>query len=269
VQESSLSFRAQRAMPVHNGIYAFTFKADEPAYPPIVLLHGAGGTHLNWPAELRRLNGYEVHALDLPGHGKSEGHGHQDISPYTEDLIGWMDAVGLFRIFLIGHSLGGMIALQVCLAHPSRVSGLGLISSAARIQVPPDLIENTATSSTRPAALERLRLLSYGPDAGERLIQLGMQRLAETRPSVLHNDLLASNAVNLLDRLEEIRKPALVVCGSEDRLTPLRHSQLLANRIPGADLRVVPGAGHMAILEKPSDVAEITLSFLKENRWRL
>ena len=144
-------------MPTYDGVYAFVYRSETPSYPPLLLLHGAGGTHLNWPAEIRRLAGYEIYAVDLPGHGKSEGHGEQTIAGYAQGIISWMDSVQLYRAFLIGHSMGGMIALQLALDSPQRVSGLGLVSSGARLPVNPELIENTANSSTFLAALERIQ----------------------------------------------------------------------------------------------------------------
>jgi pimeloyl-ACP methyl ester carboxylesterase len=256
-------------MPVSNGVYAFAFKSENPSYPPLVLIHGAGGTHLNWPAEIRRLSGYEVLALDLPGHGKSEGHGEQTIEGYAAAVLGWMDSIQLYRAFMVGHSMGGMVVLQLALESPRRVSGLGLFSSGARLPVDASLIENTTNRTTFPAALEKIQSLSYGPAAGERLVQLGMKRLAENRPSVLHNDFMACQAFDALERLAEIHHPTLVVCGAEDRLAPVRHSQYLASKIEGAELRVIPEAGHMVILEKPGKSVEILRSYLEENRWKL
>ncbi len=256
-------------MPVSNGVYAFAFKSENPSYPPLVLVHGAGGTHLNWPAEIRRMAGYEILALDLPGHGKSEGHGEQTIEDYAAAVLAWMDSLPLYRAFLVGHSMGGMIALRMAFDAPQRVSGLGLFSSGARLPVDPALIENTANRATFPAALERIQALSYGPSADERLVRLGMKRLSETRPSVLHNDFIACQAFDMLAQLESIRHPTLVVCGAEDRMAPVRHSQYLAAKIEGAELRIVPEAGHMLILEKAGESEKILRTYLEENRWKL
>jgi pimeloyl-ACP methyl ester carboxylesterase len=87
--------------------------------------------------------------------------------------------------------------------------------------------------------------------------------MSETRQGVLYGDLLACNAFNVTEQLGQIHQPALVICGEEDRMTPLRYSQFLAERLPGASLQIVPDAGHMVMLEKPQQVAEIWLSFLR------
>jgi pimeloyl-ACP methyl ester carboxylesterase len=256
-------------MPTDNGIYYFLSTREGNPYPPLVLIHGAGGSHLSWGAELRRLPGEDVHALDLPGHGKSAGHGEQALSEYAKTIEGWMDAIRLHRAVFVGHSMGGGIAIELALRSPHRAAALILVSSGATLPVRPDLVEYSANPSTFPSALEILRDLAFGPAADPRLAELTIRRLGEVRPSVLHNDYQACAAYDAAGSIRKITKPTLVVCGSDDRLTPLRHSQLLANQIEVAELRVVPGAGHMLALEKPAELAEIMGGFLKKHRPRL
>jgi len=256
-------------MPTENGVYYFLSAREGNPYPPLVLIHGAGGSHLSWGPELRRLTGEDIYALDLPGHGKSGGHGEQALADYAGKIEAWMDAIRLHRAVFAGHSMGGGIAVELALRSPHRTAALVLISSGTTLPVRPDLLETTSNPSTFPSALEILRDLAFSPRANPRLAELTLQRLAEVRPSVLHNDYLACAAYDAAGAVAKISKPALVVCGADDRLTPLRHSQLLASRIEGAELRVIPGAGHMVTLEKPGEVAEIVGEFLKKHRPRL
>lgn len=255
-------------MPIENGIYYFHQQQEGTPYPALVLIHGAGGNHLSWPPELRRLSGQTVYAVDLPGHGKSAGQGEQGLAAYADRLLEWMDAVRVFRAFLVGHSMGGGIALELALAHPHRIAGLVLVSSGARLPVPEELVSYSANQTTFAAALALLRTLSFSASYPARLAELVMQRLGEVRPSVLHNDLLACSEFDATERLPQIHQPALVVCGAEDRLAPLRQSQFLASKLARAELKVVQGAGHMAPLEKPAEVADLVSAFLSEQRRR-
>jgi len=118
-------------MPFAAGIHYFVREEGDVFRPPVILIHGAGGNHLYWPPELRRLAGFRVLALDLPGHGKSSGVGLQSIRDYASSLMTYMDAVGLSRAVIVGHSMGGAIALTLCLDHAERVAGLGLIATGA------------------------------------------------------------------------------------------------------------------------------------------
>lgn len=251
-------------MPVLNNIYSFETASDIGTTPPIVLIHGAGGTHLSWPPELRRFSGKNVYAMDLPGHGKSEGHGEQTLSAYADRVAAWMTEAGLFRAFVVGHSMGGGIALELALRYPHLTAAIGLVASGARLPIAPDLLAYTQNSATFPSALEILRKRSFGPGAPERLVDLAMQRLATVRPSVMHNDFHACAEFDFTEKLPGIRRPLLAVCGSEDQLTPLRLSQFVASKVEKSDLHVVQGAGHMVMLEEGQEVARIIGDFLKK-----
>jgi len=251
-------------MPIATEIYYHRYQGGEQAEnPAVVLIHGAGGTHLYWPSQIRRLPGYDVLAVDLPGHGKSAGRGLQSISAYTEALLAWLEAAGLHSAVFIGHSMGSAIALSLALDHPEHVLGLGLLGAAARMPVSPAILESTATQTTFHRAVAMVVKLSFSPQAPERLVELATQRMAETRPSVLHGDFLACDAFDVTARLSEIRQPTIVISGAKDRMTPARNAQYLANEIPNASFSIVEDAGHMVMLEEPDLVADLLLGFLE------
>jgi pimeloyl-ACP methyl ester carboxylesterase len=229
------------------------------------LIHGAGGTHLYWPPELRRLAGYQVIALDLPGHGKSAGCGLQSIAAYAQAVKNWLLALGIHSAIFAGHSMGSAIALTLALEHAEHVNGLVLLGAGARLKVSPVLLENAASQTTFQNAVKMVIELSFASGASPRLKELAAQRMAEIRASALYGDFVACNAFDETARIEQIRQPTLVVCGSEDKMTPLRQSQFLADHIPGATLKTIPEAGHMVMLEKPQPVADILLGYLEEN----
>jgi len=244
-------------MPNAASIYYHASKTGYGDSPPLVLIHGAGGTHLHWPAEIRRLPNFRVYALDLPGHGKSSGRGLQTIEAYAESVIEWLEAVGLHRALFVGHSMGGAIALTLAKNHASQVLGLGLVGSGARLRVDPRIFENTGNTQTYPTAIATIIAKAFSPTANPRLVELAQQRMAKTRPSVLHGDLSACNSFDIMASLPTIKLPTLVVCGQADELTPLRYSQHLADQIPNGTLQIIPAAGHMVMLEKPQEVAAV------------
>ncbi len=92
--------------------------------PVTVFIHGAGGTHLDWPAELRRLPEANAIVIDLPGHGRSGGAGRSSVSAYAADVMSLLDALKIPRAILGGHSMGGAICLTAALSYPERVQGL-------------------------------------------------------------------------------------------------------------------------------------------------
>jgi pimeloyl-ACP methyl ester carboxylesterase len=249
-------------MPVVSELYFYLYQGSGIETLPVILLHGAGGTHLSWPAEIRRLAGARVFALDLPGHGKSPGRGQQSIAGYARCVLEWLGAVGLNRAAFIGHSMGGAIALEMAMQYPENVLALGLLGTGIRLPIPPEILSDAASSTTYRKAYEAISRLAFSPSADAHLIELVVRHMAEIRQSVMHGDLLACNDFDATGRIGRIRQPTLVLCGSDDRMAPLRYSQFLADTIPSARLTVVPSAGHMVMLERPAAVAEALDRFL-------
>ena len=232
----------------------------------LVLVHGAGGSHLDWPAPLRRLRGANVYALDLPGHGRSEGTGRSSIAAYRDFLLAFLDAVGLERATVVGHSMGGAIALDFALHYPGHLAGLILVGSGARLRVAPAILTGILSDSEVETAFEATVGLicdySYGPAATEQLKRLGRQRLLKTPPQVLHGDYAACDAFDVMERLGEVRCPTLVIGGTTDMLTPPKYAIYLRDHIPGAELVLVDAAGHMVMLEKPEVVSRAISKFI-------
>lgn len=250
-------------MPVSGNLYYSLHCERGTENPPMVLIHGAGGSHLYWPPEIRRLPGYCVYAVDLPGHGKSESSdGQQTIGDYAHHLVGWLESIQLRRAVFVGHSMGSAIALTLAIHHPEYVVGLGLISAGARLRVNPEILSYAADQTTFLKAADLLVSHSFSPTTSLRLVELSSRRILETRQSVFLGDLLACNCFDVMAHLGAVDQPTLVVCGAEDQMTPLRYAQFLTNSIPNAKLSVIPGAGHMVMLEQPRLVADGLLTFL-------
>ncbi len=244
-------------MPLSNGTYYFANEEANWARPAVILLHGAGGNHLFWPPEIRHLAGQRMYALDLPSHGKSEGIGRQSISDYAESVLDFMDSLKLRKAVFVGHSMGGAIAL-----------GLGLVAAAPRLRVSPELLENASNPATFPLAVKTVVEWSFSASVDARLKELAAKRLSEVRSSVLHGDFLACAAYDETSLVGRIKAPTLILCGSEDKMTPPYLSQAMRERIKGSLLHTVDGAGHMVMLEQPLVVARVLDLFLNTIDYR-
>jgi pimeloyl-ACP methyl ester carboxylesterase len=250
-------------MPLAADIYYHFYQGgDEGEKPSVVLIHGAGGTHLYWPSELRRLQGYRVFALDLPGHGKSAGRGQQMIDGYVQCILNWLEGAGVHSAVFVGHSMGAAITLKLALEFSQHVLGLGLIGAGARLRVSPELLDSTASSTTFHNAVTWVIANSFSEQTPDRLTELAERRMLETRPSVLHGDFLACDEFDVTERVASIHQPAVVIYGAEDKMTPPRWSQFLASQLANAELVMVPEAGHMVMLEQPNVVASALSDFL-------
>lgn len=229
--------------------------------PVVVCLHGAGGTHETWRFQVRHLGPrWTALAVDLPGHGASQGDGCRTIGEYRDFVRDFLDALTLSAVVLVGHSMGGGTAQSFALAHPDRLAALVLVGTGARLRVHPDIF-----ATIQRDVDEAGRLISgwaYSPAALPATVAQGAEAFARNRAAVLEADFRACDAFDLMHEIAAIHVPTLVLCGAEDRLTPVKYARVLHEQIPGASLAVVPGAGHMVMLEKPAEFNRILADFL-------
>jgi pimeloyl-ACP methyl ester carboxylesterase len=230
--------------------------------PPLLLIHGAGGTHMHWPAGLRRLPDWAVYALDLPGHGKSPGPGRDSIAGYCDALYGFVQALGLTRVVLAGHSMGGAIVQEFALRYPDRLAGLILVGTGARLRVAPAILEGIR--SDFPATARTIADWVHDKNVPEQLKRIYVQRTLENDPQVMYDDFYACDHFDRRAEVASIATPALIVCGLNDVMTPSKFSEALAQSLPNARLALVPNAGHMVALEAPDVVTTAVAEFLRE-----
>ncbi|MDT8305321.1 MAG: alpha/beta hydrolase [Anaerolineae bacterium] len=245
---------------VDNQTLYYTHTRGPAGAPALFLIHPAGGTHLDWPPQLRRLPQAAVYAVDLPGHGRSAPPGRQRIEDYAaavQTLIGRLD---LDDAVLAGHSMGGAIALEIALQQPAWLRGLVLMGSGAQLPVNPQFLAQTREDFA--GAVEFMARYSWSPEAPADLVAAGRAQLAQTSPDVLSGDLLACNRYDRRDDVHGITVPTLVITGGADRMTPPALGEYLARTIPQAELLQLEGAGHMLMLERADAVAVATGNFI-------
>jgi pimeloyl-ACP methyl ester carboxylesterase len=231
--------------------------------PTIVLLHGAGLDHTTWALHSRWFahHGYGVLAPDLPGHGRSAGAPLPAIADMADWTAGLLDAAGVARARLVGHSMGSLIALETAARHPAKVSALGLIATAATMTVGPDLLNAAEANDHGAVDMVSIWGLGYQAELGGSLapglwMHGGAQRVLEQgRPGVLFNDLSACNAYrNALAAAARITVPTTLVLGERDMMTPAKAGQALAAALPNSRTVVLRGAGHMMMAERPDEL---------------
>jgi pimeloyl-ACP methyl ester carboxylesterase len=209
---------------------------------------------------MRDLEHAPSYAVDLPGHGRSEGPGRDSIPAYGDWLISFLEAIHLEQVVLVGHSMGGAIALDVALRHPARVAALGLVASGARLRVEPGILDEIRRDPATAVAL--ICGSAFGPGASQTNVRLGERQMAATPPEVLHGDFVACDVFDVRERLGGIKCPTCVVCGALDLLTPLKYSIYLRDRIARAEMCSLEGCGHMLMIEQPQAVARALDSWL-------
>ena len=252
-------------MPTAAGLYYFMHGDNLHDKPPVILVHGAGGTHLSWPPQIRRLSGYQIIALDLPGHGKSEGIGRQDITEYGKAVTAFMQELRLYKAVIVGFSMGAAIALSLSMHTRNRLIGLGLIGSGAKMQIPQDILEMASNPSTFDSAVNTIIETSYSNSTDSQIKKLAINKMSETRQTVLYGDLLACKAFDEGEsNMNSINMPTVLISGAEDRMTSLKQAERLRDQIGGAQLHTLKGAGHLVMIEEPDKVADLLTGFLNQ-----
>lgn len=238
----------------------YTRRRGPAGSPTLVLIHGAGGTHLDWPPQLRRLPQASVIAVDLPGHGRSALPGREQIAAYAAAVRGLVAALAPGDAVLAGHSMGGAIAQEIALQHPAWLRGLVLIATGARLPVNPLLIAQATTDV--PAAVDFITRYSWSREAPAELRAAGRAQLAKTAPEVLRGDFLACDRFDRREEVAAIGAPALVIASHADKMMPHKYGAYLAETIPRAELLSLDDAPHMMVLEQPERVAGAVSSFI-------
>lgn len=224
---------------------------------PLVLIHGAGGVGQVWQNQLLAFP--RAVAPDLPGH--PEGPGLSTVADMAAWVLRFLDERGLSRCVLGGHSLGGAVVLEAALHEPERFSGLILLDAGARLHVRQEFFDLLARD--HEAAVEEILRWWFAPSASARIVERARQALRRISPAVVHDDFWAAHHFDAMTRVRRLTLPTLVVCGEEDRLAPVKYSAYLHQEIAGSQLVIVPGAGHMVMLEQPRAINEAIGVFLR------
>lgn len=230
--------------------------------PPLILIHGAGGSFLSWHPYLRRLEGETVYTLDLPGHGESHGKGRRSVEEYAVDVGQFIEENRISKPVIVGHSMGSAIALTLAMDDPENLSGLVLLGAGAKLRVSPVILEKAGSPDTFAEAVALVNEYSFSPDVPKDLLRLSNENMLKTNRETMLGDFLACDSFDAMDRVESIRLPTLILCGALDAMTPPKYSKFLAEKIPDSRLQLVKEAGHMLALEQPEAVAGLLKDFL-------
>jgi pimeloyl-ACP methyl ester carboxylesterase len=248
-------------------------KPFDAARPSVIFIHGAQNDHSVWCLQTRYFahHGFNVLALDLPGHGRSKGAAKASVEEMAAWVLAVMDAVGVDRAMMVGHSMGSLIALEAAFIAPARVTRLAMVGTTYPMKVSDALL---ATSrDDEQAAIDMVNIFSHSSMAqkpscpGPGFYVMGgarrlMQRMSAINPAQLfYTDFYACNAyANGLAAAEAVRCPVLFLFGSKDMMTPPRSTKTLTAAIAHGTV-VQVDAGHQMMAEQPDAVLDTLFAF--------
>jgi pimeloyl-ACP methyl ester carboxylesterase len=214
-----------------------------------------------WPAALRRLPKTAVYTLDLAGHGRSAPPGYSNIESYARDILDFITELGLQRVVVMGHSMGGAIVQLVGLRHATAVAGLVLLGTGAKLRVSSTILE--AIQADYEGAVEMLNRYYWGSSHSQELVDASRQMMLNCPAEIVFGDFVACNQFDVRTRLTEFTLPTLVISGSADQMTPPKFGRFLADKLPQATFALIENGGHMMALEFPELVAQHVATFLE------
>lgn len=231
--------------------------------PLVLFLHGIGGNRNHWREQLYFFSReFRAAAWDARGYGESEDYeGPLQFDDFTADVIRVLDFLRAESAHLVGLSMGGRIARNVALRHPDRVATLTLANTSPGFDAlsPEEVLRFVEERRNRtPESMRRLLGSRARAGAHEALLN----SFHALRNDSYRKTLEASVSQDRAAPLEELRVPTLIITGNEDNVYPLELSRRMANRIPGAELVVLEGCGHLSNLEQPEAFNEALLDFL-------
>jgi pimeloyl-ACP methyl ester carboxylesterase len=242
----------------------------DPALPAIVFIHGGEQDHSTWALQSRYFAYHCRNVLvpDLPGHGRSQGPALGSIAALADWVTCLLDATGIDKTGIAGHSMGSLIALEFTARQPSRITRLALLGIAAPMPVAAPLLD--AARMNDHAALDMINVWSHsnraqlGGNTAPGMWMLGMNmRLMERQArDVLYTDFNACNDyAHGADAATHVKCPVLIIAGNRDQMTPLRAMQELMQHMPHAQTVALESAGHALMAEQPDAVLDTLIRF--------
>ncbi len=236
----------------------------------ILFVHGAGSNGHSWHRQIDALGGkHSPIALDLPGHGRSAGvEGLRTVQDYADFIAAFLDTLKIKAAVILGHSMGGAIAMDLALRHPARVEALILSCTASKFNITADRIE-ALRAVTMGRAPQAFNTDGYSPRTLKEnfdVVREGWMEQIKTDPRVRYTDIIACSEVDLREAIGKIDKPALVLAGADDQGTTPAAAEFIAGKIRGATCKIIADAGHNIPRERPAEYNAAIEQFVGELR---
>ena len=253
---------------VHVGTGGIEFDDSKPV---IMFIHGASMDHTIWALQGRYFahHGYSILAVDLPGHGASDGPALESIEEMANWTASIINATVKRPVILVGHSMGAIVALETAAQNPGKITAMALAGIAVPMTVSPELL--TQTVHKPPEAIDSILAWAYsgrsqlGGTAVPGLWMLGGGRklIERNAPGQLHIDFKAcDNYSHGLESAANVKCPTLIIAGDDDKMTPPKASETLRRALPHSRIEFIKGGGHMMMVECPDQTLETLKHFI-------
>ncbi|MFX0023338.1 MAG: alpha/beta fold hydrolase [Candidatus Hermodarchaeota archaeon] len=245
----------------YSGKQIFYQLKDNSSKNLLILIHGAGGNSNVWENQFYLKINYNIIAIDLPSHNKSNNFSELSLDLYVDVVKKLVETLNPKKLILGGHSMGGVVGQEYYFRNPNDVSALILCATGGRMRVSQAIFD-----SIKPDFQKYIKSFPIGTfykKTSKDIIENAVFEVSQVNPDVIYRDFKICDAFDTLDKTNSIEIPCLIICGKYDELTPVKYSQFFHDKIKNSELYIIDKAGHGVMLEKPKKVNQAIEKFIE------
>ncbi len=231
--------------------------------PTLIFISGAGMNFNLWKSQVGAFNdSANAVAVNLPGHGNSAGSGKDKISDYANELVKFIKETGIENPIPCGLSMGGAITLELLINNQKMFKGGIIINSGSRLRVMDAIF--LSIKQDYEAYVKSTGSFVLSEKSDKNIFQPLLEKATEDNPDITYNDFAACNTFDVMDKLDSINSPVLIIAAKEDNNTPLKYSTFMNEKLKNSRLEIIEDAGHMTPMEKPEEVNDKIKEFISD-----
>lgn len=231
--------------------------------PTLLFVHGAGQRSYCWRFQEKLFINhpdFNYIALDLPGRAGSQGDGYKTISEYKDFLLDFIKVLELENIIIIGHSMGGAIAMLIAIEHPELLKAVSLIATSPKLAVAQQTLDKVGENYDDFCEISPTR--AFAEASRQELKDEYKRGLVDTGSNVCYGDLIACNEFDITDEVNKIKVPTLIISADKDIMAPWKNGEYLHREIYGSEFHLIKDSGHFVMQEKAQETNSILSQFL-------
>lgn len=231
--------------------------------PTLLFVHGAGQRSFGWRFQqdvFKNNPDFNYVALDLPGRGGSEGEGYKTVSEYKDFLLKFIEDLKLGNIIMVGHSMGGAIAMLIAIEHPKLLKAVALIATSPKLAVAQQTLDKVRENYDDFCEVSPTR--AFAKTSPQELKDEYRRGLVDTGSKVCYGDLIACNDFDITDEVNKINIPTLIISADKDIMTPWKNGEYLHREIYGSEFHLIKDSGHFVMQEKAQKTNSVLSQFL-------
>ena len=228
----------------------------------ILFIHGSGSTSKAWKFQMELDVDYNLFALDLPSHNKSDDFSDLNLELYVDIIKKAIETLNFDSVILCGQALGGAVIQEFYYRYPEKISGLILIATGAKLRVSPYILDNVKNNYQE--FLNSLPAGIFYRKTSPEIVNEYVEDNAKIKPEVTLADFTICDQFDVMDKVGSIKIPCLIIFGVSDKITPVKYGEFFHNQIENSEFIIIKRASHMVMLDQPEEVNHSIKKFIEK-----